>query len=113
MIVDRDLSDTPLWCLRGRDPVSMKGFEYPPMLLVGWMGVGKSEILRRFQAEQPHILYATVRSTVVYDRQDNSEKTEMPTDETINDIGIQFGLPDRSIAGAIVFVLRVHSEYHV
>ena len=98
MIVDRDLSKTNLQILRGHDPINYGGAMHP-MLLVGTMGVGKSEILKRFCDEQPFILYATVRSLVATKL--NSEAPEMPMDRTIDDIGVQFGLPGRSILSTI------------
>ncbi len=95
--MDRDLSKTLLNVLRGHDPVCMT--TPTPILLLGGMGVGKSEILKRFREEQPFMLFATVRSMVAETPPDGETRSADPTDWIIDDIGMQFGLPDRSIVG--------------
>ena len=111
MIVNRDLSKTLISFLRGHDPVDIGPFS--PMLLVGGMGIGKSAILNRFIEEQPFVLSAVVRSGV--GKNENTTPTDEPIDATktaIDQIGCQFGLPNRSVLGTwicsvIVLVLSI------
>ena len=73
-----------------------------PVLLVGGMGIGKSAILTRFVEEQPFVLSAVARSGIDNNHdQGEPSKDEFKhmTDEVIDDIGCQFGLPRRSVLG--------------
>ncbi len=64
------------------------------MLLIGGIGIGKSAILNRFIAEQPFVLAAAVKSGI-----ERNRGAPPTTAAIIDDIGRQFGLPNRSVLG--------------
>ena len=105
MIVDRDIPI--LHKFRGHDPVNFDA-AIAPILLFGGMGVGKSEILKRFHAEQPHILFATVRTNISEVADTVSNGINLSVDAIFDDIGEQFGLPRRNFLGSFDFDFLQH-----
>lgn len=68
-------------------------------------------ILKRFVAEQPHVLYGRSRSTASSQHFPEVDAlTPLVTARSINEIGCEFGLPDRHFLGMRFLALLVYMQ---